>query len=300
MAPEKNDTPTWHARIELTPDDGFSLANDIVWPPDLSGRLQHTLYENPESGQVVLEIYAEEKPEGQVLEQIIETLSSNLGCLIPALEFLELEEQDWVEISLQDMTVVEAGRFIVHGSHRQEEFPEDKIPIMIDAALAFGTGHHETTRGCLLALDHLADKISPASALDLGCGSGILAFAMQKLWPNCRVIGAEKDGDAVTIAKANAQKNNVPGITMIWAEGFDHPDLRTQTFDLIAANILSMPLIDLAPEVARHLAPSGILILSGILENQEKQVLDAYQKDGFVLKNKFTENDWPTLVLGRD
>lgn len=168
---------------------------------------------------------------------------------------------------------------------------------MIDTGFAFGTGHHETTKGCLLALDKLAGKITPGAVLDLGCGSGILAFAAKKLWPTAFVFASDNDLEAVRTARQNARKNSVPEIEVFLAEGFDHPGLRETFFDLVIANILTEPLKALAPEMAKRMGKGGLLILSGLFKKQEEKLASAYKAQGFRHTDTVPDKTWPTLIL---
>lgn len=213
----------------------------------------------------------------------------------------ELPETDWVAHVKRELAPVVAGRFFVHGSHDADKVPEGAIPLLIDAAMAFGTGHHGTTLGCLTALDRLAGEgFHPRNSVDIGCGTAVLAMAAAKLWPET-VLASDIDPVAVETAAANVTGNDLAGrVICLQAAGFAHPDLQSAApFDLIFANILKGPLIALAPDMGRYCAESGLVILSGILIDQGDEVIEAYQAQGFNLVSRDNYGDWTTLVLRR-
>lgn len=295
--PKKDTDTTWRATFDIPVPGDFSIEAEISWPNMITLVPTLSVYENPDTGQLRIEIFATKKPADREIEIIRETLSSFLGSTAPQFKFKKLAQKDWVTFSLKDLESIEAGRFFIHGSHLKNKIPSDKIPLLIDAGFAFGTGHHETTKGCLLALDRLAEKIKPQVILDLGCGTGILAFAAKKLWPSARVFAGDVDLEAVRTARQNAEKNKVPDVEVCLAEGFDAPNLRTASFDLITANILAGPLMDLAPGMAARMNKGGYLILSGLLKTHEENVLHTYEDTGFRHTDTVTDKTWPTVIL---
>ena len=213
----------------------------------------------------------------------------------------ELPEIDWVAKVRRDLSPVEAGRFFVYGSHDADKVPADRIALLIEAAMAFGTGHHGTTQGCLMALDRLARTGAVKRAVaDIGCGTAVLAMGAARLWPH-RVIASDIDAVAVEVAQANLVANDLEGMVhCIEAAGFEHADIAAAApFDLILANILKGPLIALAPAVAAHLAAEGHVILSGLLREQADDVLAAYGAQGLRLEHREDIGDWTTLTLSR-
>ena len=197
--------------------------------------------------------------------------------------FDTIEARDWVKASLEDLVPVPAGRFIVHGQHDRERIPPNKIGIEIEAALAFGTGHHGTTRGCLLLLDHVLKAWRPRRVLDLGTGTGVLAIAAAKAMQE-KVLASDIDPPSVQVDRENARLN-VSGhlVQAIRATGFAAPQFASAApFDLVLANILANPLRQLAAPMARHLAPSALVILSGLLTPQATGVIAAYRARGLV------------------
>ena len=213
----------------------------------------------------------------------------------------ELPETDWVAHVRRELAPVEAGRFFVCGSHDADKLPEGRIPLQIEAAMAFGTGHHGTTLGCLKALDYLLDKgFSATKVADIGCGTAVLAMAAARVWDG-DIIASDIDEVAVDVAEANLKANDMAGeVHCVESAGFDHPDLKVYApYDLIFANILKGPLVELAPEIAANLRVGGQAILSGILNEQADDVISLYLQNEFSLARRDEIGEWTTLILSR-
>ncbi|MGI1662971.1 50S ribosomal protein L11 methyltransferase [Palleronia sp. KMU-117] len=213
----------------------------------------------------------------------------------------EVPDVDWVAKVRRDLAPVEAGRYFVYGSHDADKVPAGRVALLIEAAMAFGTGHHGTTLGCLRALDRLADDgIVPTAVADIGCGTAVLAMAAARTW-DAPVIASDIDPVAVEVARANVIANGLAGrVDCVVAGGFDHPDLAARApFDLVFANILKGPLIELAPAMARHIPEGGFAILSGILNPQADEVAEVYSRAGFNPVHRDEIVDWTTLTLRR-
>jgi ribosomal protein L11 methyltransferase len=212
--------------------------------------------------------------------------------------FDTVEARDWVKASLADLVPVPAGRFIVHGQHDRERVPSNKLAIEIEAALAFGTGHHGTTRGCLLLLDHVLKAWYPRRVLDLGTGTGVLAIAAAKALHG-QVLASDIDPASVRVARDNARLNQTGDLVrIITATGFSAPQFAQRgPFDLVLANILANPLRQLATPMARHLAPSGLVILSGLLNHQAASVIAAYRSRGLVPLRHIKIDGWSSVLL---
>jgi ribosomal protein L11 methyltransferase len=220
------------------------------------------------------------------------------------LTFETIVPQDWVQASLAGLAPVAAGRFMVHGAHDRMRIPLNQIGIEIEAALAFGTGHHGTTRGCLLALDRIAKKITDRQGrrrvLDVGTGTGVLAIAAARALRR-PVLASDSDIVAVTTARANARRNRATAfITFIQAAGVHRCVFRKRApFDLIFANILLGPLIRLAAPLASLAQPGARIVLSGLLPSQANAAIAAYRAHGLHLERRLVLEDWATLVMRR-
>lgn len=230
-----------------------------------------------------------------------ETALAVLAVAMGAKPFVvsELPETDWVAHVRRELAPVEAGRFFVYGSHDADKVPDDCEPLLIEAAMAFGTGHHGTTLGCLRALDRLAgDGFHGKNVVDIGCGTAVLAMAAARIWPE-HVLASDIDEVAVEVAAANVMANGLAGrVTCVEAAGFDHPDLANAApFDLVFANILKGPLVALAPDMAHAMQPDGYAILSGILNEQADDVIEIYARSGINLIHRESIVDWTTLTL---
>lgn len=251
------------------------------------------------SGRFEVGAYFEERPD--------DTELALLSVIFAARPFAVslVPDTDWVAHVKRELQPVEAGRFFVYGSHDADRVPPGRIALLIEAAMAFGTGHHGTTLGCLRAIDRLANAgFQPARIADIGCGTAVLAMAAAHLWAlegDEPVIASDNDPVAVEVAAANARANGLGRrLTCIEAEGFDHPEIASAgPFDLVLANILKGPLIALAPDMARHIRPGGVTILSGLLNEQADDVIAAYT-GAFHVSSRDEIGEWTTLVLIRD
>ncbi|MEI9900105.1 MAG: 50S ribosomal protein L11 methyltransferase [Hyphomicrobium sp.] len=203
-------------------------------------------------------------------------------------------------ISQAALPPVRAGRFIVHGSHDRDRIPYGPRSILVDAGEAFGTAHHATTLGCLLAIDRLTRRRNFHRVLDLGCGSGVLAIAASRVLPAASVFASDNDPIAVEVARGNAVGNGAKGIRFACALGLDHPLLRgAAPFDLVIANILAGPLRALSGDIAAALRGGGLVVLSGILNPEAPAVIAAYHAHGFSLIERRQIGEWTTLTLSR-
>lgn len=214
--------------------------------------------------------------------------------------FARIETRDWVSNSLAGLQTVRAGRFLLHGAHDRDAVRGNDLAIEIEAALAFGTGHHGSTRGCLLMLDRLAKRRRPKAVLDVGTGSGVLAIAAAKIF-NAPVRAGDIDRIAVMAANANARMNGVAHfVRPVWARGLRHPALQSGApYDLVFANILARPLCRLAPSIKDVLAPGGEVILSGLLACDVASVVSAYRSQALVLVERIDLDGWATLLMRR-
>ena len=213
----------------------------------------------------------------------------------------ELPPNDWVAQVRRELHPVEAGRFFVYGAHDAEKVPPGRVALLIEAAMAFGTGHHGTTQGCLLALEELiVAGVVPEAVADVGAGTAVLAMGAARAFPAARVVASDIDAVAVDVARANLEVNGMAGrVDCVEAAGFGHPAL-AGPFDLVFANILKAPLIAMAPDMAGALAPGGRAILSGLLVSQADEVIAAYGAEGLSVETRRELGEWATLTLRRD
>lgn len=260
-----------------------------------------TLFEVPGSANGWrIDAYYDDPPTPAALR---ETLAQLVGCApddVGEITLDDVPDLNWVALSQAALPPVTAGRYTIHGSHDRHRVPQGPGAILIDAGEAFGTAHHATTYGCLLAIDRLTRMRSFCNVLDLGCGSGVLAIAVHRALPNARITATDLDAPSIAVASENARLNRCTGaIDFHVAAGLRHPALRGQRFDLVIANILAGPLMHLARDIAVAVAPGGHLVLSGILVPQAAAVIATYRAHGFHLERHDRIHEWSTLVLRR-
>ena len=288
--------PTYSALTTLEGEDAaVALANAIErMDPEPTGVGVFEIEDD--SGLWEVGAYFLEKPDMVMLEVIALAFGAKPFALS------ELPEIDWVAKVRRELSPVEAGRFFVYGSHDADKVPAGRVALQIEATVAFGTGHHGTTLGCLRAFDRLFEAgFRPAKVADIGCGTAVLAMAAAAVLPDALVIASDIDAVAVEVAVANVGINGLEGrVECLEAAGFGHARLaEAAPFDLVFANILKGPLIELAPDMAAHVGKGGIAILSGLLVVQAEAVTAAYVAEGFALEAREDIGEWSTLVLRR-
>ena len=247
------------------------------------------------SGRHEIMGYFDERPDDIAL--------SLLSAAHGAPEFLvaELPETDWVSHVRRELSPIEAGRFFLYGAHDADKVPADRVALLVEASMAFGTGHHGTTQGCLRALDRLlAEGQTFATVADIGCGTAVLAMAAARTGTGV-FLASDIDPVAVEVARANCAANGLADrVECLQAVGLDHPRLmQAAPYDLIFANILKGPLLALAGGITQALRPGGQAILSGILNEQAEEVVNSYAAQGCTVSHQETIGDWTTLTLRR-
>ncbi|MET0221802.1 MAG: 50S ribosomal protein L11 methyltransferase [Tardiphaga sp.] len=287
------------SRATFAVGDEFSAKRivDLLTESFEEGEAAIAAFENPQ-GRWDVTVHFADPPDEALVREIVGDAAG--PAIAQEISFDVVEAKDWVKASLDDLVPVPAGRFIVHGSHDRARVRANKRGIEIEAALAFGTGHHGTTRGCLLLLDHVLKSRAPRRVLDLGTGTGVLAIAAAKAMHR-PVLASDIDPPSVQVARENVAINGVaPLVRVVCATGFNAPDFeREAPFDLVLANILANPLRQLAGPMRQHLAPSAHVILSGLLTAQSRGVIAAYRARGLVPVKHIRIEGWSSLLLTR-
>jgi ribosomal protein L11 methyltransferase len=249
-----------------------------------------------EAGAWIVEIYFERPPDHDAVRTLLGRIAGD--AVRERLVFTTIAARDWVAQSLKGLAPVAAGRFVIHGAHDRDRIPPNRIGIEIEAALAFGTGHHGTTRGCLIALDRILDRGDPRRILDIGCGTGVLAIAAA-LTTRRPVLASDIDPVSVRVARNNARLNRVHAfVEVIRANGLSDRRMKVRApFDLVFANILLDPLKQLAEPIFRVAARGARVVVSGLLPSQANAALTAYRALGLVLERRILIDAWITLVL---
>ncbi|QRG09868.1 50S ribosomal protein L11 methyltransferase [Xanthobacter dioxanivorans] len=243
----------------------------------------------------VVEVFAGAAFDAEMLRELVEAAAG--PAIAATVTFGDVEEKDWVAASLEGLVPVTVGPFVVHGAHDRAKVGPNRVGIEIEAALAFGTGHHGTTQGCLHAIVDAARRGRPRHVLDVGTGTGVLAIAAERRF-HTKVVGSDIDVVAVRTARANARANRAPGVLMLHAAGAEARALRDNgPYDLILANILLPPLKRLARPLRALLAPGGRIVLSGLLTSQAPAALAAYRAQGLRLVSRRNIEGWTTLTL---
>ena len=248
----------------------------------------------------VIDIITDIAPEVIAIENRLALVSGLHNIPTPPFTVRPLEVKDWQSEVEKSFTPLHVGRFYIYGSHIKEPPPVSKIAIQVNAGVAFGSGEHATTSGCLIALSQLAKRGRFTRPLDMGCGSGILTIAMAKLW-HVQTTGVDIDPVSVEVSRGNAMHNRVSRLTRFAASnGYQSNLVRAHVpYDLIVANVLARPLVKMAPMLEANLAIGGVAVLSGLLALQERQVLSAHEAQGLHLISRVKRGEWHTLVIGK-
>ena len=295
------DGAAWKVSLPCTRAEAEALTDDIPQfaaldvPPVL-------MTSEADGGAWRMDAYFEAEP-GSADIALLRALAPSAAAAAPTIE--RLGDEDWVALSQAGLEPIRAGRFFIHTPAHREAVPPGAVAFEIDAGRAFGTGHHATTTGCLIALERLRNAGTRIGSLaDIGTGTGLLAFAAMALWPAARAIATDIDPVAAAVAAENAALNHVHlgrargQLELAVAAGMDHPRLEDRApYDLVIANILAGPLIELAPALAGALAPGGRLILAGLLASQADAVAAAYRRQGMMAAGRIDHGDWPTLIM---
>ncbi|MFD2646674.1 50S ribosomal protein L11 methyltransferase [Devosia albogilva] len=285
--------PVDQVSVPLTKDQAYALVDAVMERDDLA--LTASAHEDESTGEWVFQATCDSPPDLAAFRELArQVLGAELEFAVDPID----PEVNWVAKSLEGLAPVAAGGFYVYGSHHEGPVPRGLTPMRIDAAQAFGTGHHETTTGCLEAIDIVLKRRRPRAMLDVGTGTGVLAIALAKR-TRTPVLATDIDPVAVRTAVENAEFNGVGKLVhAIEATGLSHQTItRNAPYDLVVANILAGPLMALAPAMARVTERGANVILSGILEHQARGVINAYGRQGLVLVQKLQRKEWSTLIL---
>src|SRR5450631_2584731 len=286
---------TTRASFAIGNEQAAKRVVDLLNESFFEGQAAIAAYEGP-GGRWDITVHFAEAPDEISIRDLVGIAAGD--AVASDIAFDTVEARDWVKATLEELVPVRAGRFIVHGAHDRAKVPPNKIGIEIEAALAFGTGHHGTTRGCLLLLDGLLKARRPRRVLDVGTGTGVLAIAAAKAL-RIKLLASDIDPLSVRVAHDNAWLNGTGDLVeTIRASGFAAPEFAQRgPFDLVLANILANPLRQMATPMARHLAPSALVILSGLLPPQAQGVISAYCARGLVLERQIQIEGWSSLLL---
>ena len=284
----------WALDITTTPDLAFDLADDLGMEGVMTA-LSVTIFDAPQTRgktQMLVQALFETEADAVAAQDRLELPGDTPS------QITQLPAKDWVSETQAGLAPVRAGRFFVYGSHDADKVPADIVPLHVDAGMAFGTGHHGTTAGCLRMFSDLLDAQFPiGSVLDLGCGAGILAMAAAKTLPDAQILATDIDPDAIAVTAQNMIENAVQGrIQTAVANGFDSAVLKNRRFDLIFANILSGPLMGLADDISAAAAPGGHVILSGILDEKADQVAARFTQAGLHVTPQPSLEGWTSLL----
>ncbi|MGI9490882.1 MAG: 50S ribosomal protein L11 methyltransferase [Geminicoccaceae bacterium] len=293
-------TPLWQSRF-VVPSDAVDLFLNATDEEVLSiAAFEIDGAENGDGQWWRVEMLHREEPDPEDLSVLLEPIAARAKIQDFDIEIERLPDSDWVEHVQREFEPFEIGRFWIHGSHVDVKPPKGQVPIQLDAGMAFGSGEHPTTEGCLRALDQLARRRRFGHVLDMGCGAGVLAIAAAKCWPS-KVLAVDNDEVAVAVARDNARINGVDGrCKALVSEGYAHPMIRASgPYDLVLSNILADPLCEMARDLASHLAYDGVAILAGLLGQQARQVIASHQVYGMFLRDKIKIGPWTILVMSR-
>lgn len=302
-----SESPVLHSRpyqsiIELICDydrAGMSQFEDSI----TDGFYASALERNADKTGWIITLFSLEKPEEDDLRGRVLLAGEMLDMDVMAINRVSIEQsadKNWLEEVHQAFPPRAIGRFFIYGSHYGGETDADLIPLKIDAATAFGSGEHETTQLCLERLGHLKDSTEFKNILDMGCGSGVLAIAAAKLWPEAQITGIDNDAESVRVSERHQQMNGLNQIKFQTGDGYSAPAVLDRLpYDLIIANILTRPLIAMAPEAALMCKTGGKILLSGLLDRQKDEVINAHQAEGFEPAETQLKNNWACLVLNK-
>jgi ribosomal protein L11 methyltransferase len=291
--PRKNN---WKVSLKVAPEflDEFMTALDSISPVLLMNEIEH----GEDKGLWLLEAISQDEPKKEDIVAALSIASSICNIEQPEFSLTDFEEKDWLKESLISFPPVSIGSFYIYGSHIKEEPPKDVIALKIDAATAFGSGEHQTTKGCLMALEEMSKKTEFKNILDMGCGSGILSLGAAKICKT-NIHCVDIDEESVRVTSENAAENKVDEyISAVTGDGYKDPSVPQKApYDLIMANILARPLVEMSKDLYANLADGGYAILSGLLEEQEEWVRGAHEEVGLKHIKTYHVDGWCAILM---
>ena len=295
MTPGLTSPPLWEIVVRVAPEAALTVSDALE-----AFASAVSMFELGGGVEWELRGICERVPDRADLVAATSLAASVVGAPVPDVTVMPLGQRDWVAENRASFPPLHIGRVHVRSSFSDESPPTASLSLVVDAGHAFGSGTHATTSGCLLAMQRLAKRTRPRRVLDMGCGSGILSLTAAKLWPDASVLAVDIDPISAETTRQNARDNRVSRqIRARSGDGYRLPEVKSRgPYDLIVANILARPLCRMAPNLARVLAPGGTAILSGLLGNQEAEVLAAHRAQGLHLERRTRIDEWSVLTIG--
>lgn len=281
-------------RCKVASESDASIVADLLSEISLAGSWSF----NKDARSWMVDVLFE-KDHLRNVQQYLLLMNTAFNIPLNETDISELEDRDWLKENQESFQPIEIGDFYIYGSHIEYPHPGERIPLLIDAATAFGSGNHGSTKGCLEALSNLrSGGYIPAAVLDVGCGSGVLAMAAAKLWGDAFVTASDIDPECVRVTRENCLNNNVSYVKIYEGDGLKNPEIIIhKPFNLIVANILASVLCEIASDIVSNLAENGYVVLSGILDTHQQTVIDAYTQKGLAMVNSKQYDEWVTLIL---
>jgi len=293
MSTSTNNSPGHYYSVLITVKKEYGAAFAEALEPHVSS-VYWTAQE--EASLADVQGYSEDLPDQKIIAEMISVVADAVGEASPNLKIEKKENRNWVLENIKQFPPIQAGRFFVHSAEYKDPVPQSLIGLRVPAGAAFGSGEHGSTKGCLLAIDKM-NSMSIRSALDMGCGSGILAIAAAKRW-YIPVVATDIDPISMDVTRENAEINGVARyVRSLCGPGYSHPEVSARRYDLIISNILAWPLTRLAKDLGRHLNPGGFAILSGLLLRDANRIISAHRNQGIHLHSRVTLGEWGTLIL---
>jgi ribosomal protein L11 methyltransferase len=283
----------WQLRLE-SPKDSIPAFEEVLTPIATS----MTFFEQEQSDLWLIDAYFEDLPDTKDLQQKTDHIFTSHNMATAEVKFSLVQNENWIEKTHENFPPLKIGRFYIHGQHVDAQISPSLIPLKIEAATAFGTGEHQTTRGCLMAFAWLTKRYRPQSVLDVGTGTGILAMAAAK-YLKSKIIAVDLDPEAVRVTRINSVINQLHTLLAIGVSDGYNSNLvkKNAPYDLIFANILARPLCSMAVQLKENLKSGGYAILSGLLEQQKNQVIEAHRRSGLMLVKTIQVGEWSTLII---